>query len=186
MRSAIRGLAIAAMAAVIVISMTGTARADMKPNSWELGALLPFVMFDDIDDADLDDNVGVFFRGAYNITSNHEVEFTIGFVSTEASAGSQSVDVEFTNWQFGYIYNFAAGENLVPFVGGGIGRVNTSVDDFDVDEDDTVEFINGGVRWFFNETFGLRFEGGVESVDADPDRLNNMYAGVGVSFNVGG
>jgi len=94
-------------------------------------------------------------------------------------------DVDFTIWQFGYLYNFEGSENLVPFVGGGLGSVNTDVEDFD-DEDDSVFFVNGGARWFFNETFGLRFEGGLESVDADPDRLNNLYVGAGVSFSLGG
>lgn len=190
MRIALRGLAVAALAAVVGTIMASPANAGVREGSWELGVFLPFVIFDDpeIDgtSVDIDDAVGVLVRGGYNITENHEVEFTAGQIPTEASGAGQTADVDFTIWQIGYVYNFGAAEDLSPFVGGGIGNNNTEIDEADFDEDDSLFYVNGGVRWFFNDTFGLRFEGGIERVDADPDPTNNLYVGAGVTFVVGG
>ncbi len=194
MQRALRVYLAMAVTALVGLVMASPSWAANKDNSWEIGAFLPFVIFDDpeIDgvEVDADDAVGFAVRGAYNIKRAHEIEFTYAMIPTEAEAdvpgfGTVEGDVDLTIWQFGYIYNFEAGENLVPFVGGGFGSANTDVEDAD-DEDDTLIHAGGGIRWFFNDTFGLRFEGGAESVDADPDRLNHMYVGAGVTFVVGG
>jgi hypothetical protein len=152
MKRAVKGFAVAAVAFLLCLSLASAANRD---NSWEVGGFIPYVLFDDPEadgvDIEIDDAPGFGVRGGYNITKNHEVEFTIMMIGTDASAdhpvfGPVEADVDFTSL-------FYAG---------------------------------GGVRYFFNETFGLRFEGAVESVDADPDTLTNFYMGVGATFVLGG
>jgi hypothetical protein len=179
MKRAVKGFAVAAVAFLLCVSLADAANRD---GSWEIGGFIPYV----------NDAPGFGVRGAYNITKNHEIEFTLMAIGTDASAddpsigGKQEGDVDFTVWQIGYLYNWHPSDTVVPFVMGGIGSVNSELDEADVDEDDSLFYVGGGVRYFFNETFGLRFEGAVESVDADPDTLTNMYVGVGATFVLGG
>jgi opacity protein-like surface antigen len=52
-------------------------------------------------------------------------------------------------------YNLDQGTALVPFVGAGLGWVNTEIDALDVDDDAIVAGIYGGVKYFLAENIAL-------------------------------
>ncbi len=170
----------------VILGLTGTAGAAIKDNSWELGLSFPYVLFDDpAPGVSINDALGTGVRAGWNIKKGHEIEFNYYLVSTDVDI--ISVDVDFTTWTLGYIYNWTKNDKATPFVTAGYGSTNTDVQGFG-DEDDTTTYAGGGVRWHLSDkgNFNIRFDGQLLRVDSDPDATNNWLVGVGVGWIIGG
>ncbi len=181
-KNQIRGLAGSLLAAVVIFAASGPASAaGIKDESVELGAFLNYVLFDG--DLEVDNSIGFGGRVGYNFTKEHEIEFTLNLLSTEDDAGLD-VDVDFTTWTIGYVYNWADKKEIVPFVTGAIGSTNTDVSGFG-DEDDTTFVVGGGVRLMRSDAFAVRLGGSLVHVDAD-ETSNNWTLEGGLTWFVGG
>jgi opacity protein-like surface antigen len=187
MPKTLRGMLAAALTVVAGLALISPVSAANRDGSWEVGVYVPYYFFDDpLGGAiSLNDAPGFGVRGGYNITKSHEIEVSISVVATDFNVGSSEEDVDFAFSQVGYLYNWHPSDSTVPFITAGLGSVNTDISGAE-DFDDSLFFAGGGVRWFFNETFGLRFEGAAEYVDDEDDSMTHFYVGLGASFVFGG
>ena len=114
-----------------------------------------FTLTDFQNNVEIDDESGLGFRFGYLVTPHHEIEFSINGVGTEDRI-NPAIDVDVSNLQIGYLYNFTKG-GVVPYVGAGLGVVHTD-DSALGEETDQVLGLCGGVRLFLGPMFHLRFD----------------------------
>ena len=176
-------LAIGILGLAVVLGLTGTANAEIKDNSWELGLFANYAMMDS--DSVADDAMGYGFRFGYNFKKGHEIEFMYVMVPTEDSFG-YGIDVDINTWTLGYVYNFMKDKKLVPYATVAFGSTNTSADEVDFDEDDTTYLLGGGIRYSFSDLIAIRGGFSYIMVQSDPDSTSNMALDAGVSFFLGG
>jgi opacity protein-like surface antigen len=168
----------------ILVAATGTASAEWKAHSFEVGLYVPYVSFDS--DLPLDNDFGYGVRFGYKFVKGHEVEIGWNTIATEFDAGPfGSFDVDFSTLNLGYLYNWTKVKGCTPFVTGGLG---SSKFDFDQggSETDSMYYVGGGVRFYFTNNFNLRLEGDYQTVDGDNDTAGNWIGAVGVGWSFGG
>jgi opacity protein-like surface antigen len=106
-------------------------------------------------DLDLDDEFGAGVRLGYLFTPHHEIEFLLNGVDTNDTV-FPDVDVEVTNLQMAYVFNFTSG-GFVPYVTAGLGILHT--DDASLGEEtNQVLGLGAGARFFLGRSLYARFE----------------------------
>jgi len=183
LRQIVRPMACALFGLALLVGTTGTARADWKANSFEVGVYVPYVSFDS--KTNLDNDFGWGVRFGYKFVKGHEVEIGYNDVSSKVSVGSFSADVDVKTSYVGYLYNWTKVKGCTPFVTGGLGSTK-----FDPNrgsgETDSSWYAGGGVRFYFTNNFNLRIEGDYQTVNGDRDTFNNWAGAVGVGWSFGG
>jgi opacity protein-like surface antigen len=115
-------------------------------------------------DLELDDEFGAGLRVGYLFTPHHEVEFLLNGVDTNDTV-FPDVDVEVTNIQMAYVFNFTSG-GFVPYVTAGLGILHT--DDASLGEETNQALgLGAGARFFLGRSFYARFEWRASSFEGD-------------------
>jgi opacity protein-like surface antigen len=147
--------------------------------------LNPYFTFTDFDrKSAIDDEFGIGFRYGYLYTPHHEIEFMLNAVATD-DVFDPSEDVDATNFQVAYVYNFTK-KDVVPYVTVGIGFLSTD-DAFLGDEIDPVLGLGAGVRFFMGRNVYARFEWRVNSFEGDLPVFadNESFTFREVAFGIG-
>jgi opacity protein-like surface antigen len=183
MKHVFHKMAIILLGLAVIAGLTGSARADARANTWELNGLLSFTSFDN--KTDLDNKSGFGLHVGYNLTKEHEVEFTWGQIKTKADFGfGPKVDVDLGQYTVGYLYNWHTSDKLTPFATVGAGSLRFSTDRFG-GSTSSGWYGGGGVRFFWNKNWAVRIEGDYLR-EASVGATSNYQGSVGVSWIVGG
>ncbi|RJP82740.1 MAG: outer membrane beta-barrel domain-containing protein [Desulfobacteraceae bacterium] len=132
---------------------------------------------------DIEDRMTFGLGIGYNIDKNWAVEAVGNMVSTETDPGAADIDVRLLKMEG--LYHFTSGNHpdLVPYLGAGLGGFNFSPDEWSGDAGMFVNY-GGGVKYFFNDTVGLR--GDIRHIISFNDQYNNLMYTVGLVFQMGG
>mgnify|MGYP003572716473 CR=1 FL=1 len=146
------------------------------------GVWVPYIMFGDIEDVEMDSNVGLGARFGYNFGSESCVELGVTGSNMEAS----DIDAEATLIvaQLGYVHNFIIdGSNFVPFATLGSGWFSQ---DGDADDDGPILYGGGGTKYMFSDGFFGRLDLQVIQGYGESDSDLSFAVGLGVEWTFGG
>ena len=168
----------------ILVGATGTARAEWKSNSMEVGVYAPYEFFDN--KAALDDSFGIGARFGYKFVKGHEVEAGWNDISSKLDAGVfGKFDTDIRTFNLGYLYNWTKSKGLTPFVTGGVGNSRIHVNGGGSESDMSL-YGGGGVRFYFSNSLNIRLEGDYQRINVPGTTLSNWIAAVGVGWSFGG
>ncbi|MCZ6600843.1 MAG: thrombospondin type 3 repeat-containing protein [Acidobacteria bacterium] len=136
-----------------------------------------------------DDDLLYGLRIGYFITDRWSVEGVFQQFSGETGLSSGSnLDFDIDSFRVDALLNFKPGSRFRPYLAGGVGADNTSVDAV-LDPTDLSLNLGGGVRWFMGTSFGLRLDARYVSTDVRgvvDNRQSNVEASLGILFAFGG
>ncbi len=180
-------LSIVMLAAVSVVSAAGGDTGD-----YELGLFAGVAFPDDYGDGiqrlKPDDDVVYGVRAGRFFSEIGSFELSYQQLTADAFSLGSPVDLDVNSIRANVLANFLAGQSVRPFITFGLGREMTEVDGLFNDEDWGLN-AGGGVRWFFNDTFGLRVDGRlVRTKISGPlnDYQMNVEGTVGATWAFGG
>jgi OOP family OmpA-OmpF porin len=158
---------------------TMTARAEIKPNTFNLTPLIGGYAFEGNQNLENGSLYGLGF--GYSFDKHWGTEVQLNYIDTEVDDTGQSVDGYL--YRLDGLYHFMPDSKLVPYLAAGIGAITL---DPDKSGSETEALINGGggLKYFVTESIALR--GDIRYILSSGSRHNNLAQFVGVTFTFGG
>jgi hypothetical protein len=177
----------------LVSAPGGESLAATRANSLEVGAFIPYTLFDH--DWELDNSAGYGVRVGWNFAKGGEVEVSYAVMSSSMSDTSGiDADVDVTTLNVALIRNWRAGSKLVPFFYGAGSWVTPKAKGSDLPPSDEFNFRNergelgitlgGGVRYYLGDRLNVRAE--AHGMLITPDSQKNLEVLVGMGWVFGG
>jgi hypothetical protein len=177
----------------LVLAPGGGSLAATRAHSVEVGAFIPYTIFDH--DWEIDNSAGYGVRVGWNFAKGGEVEVSYAVMSTSMSdASGIDADVDVTSLNVALIHNWKAGSKLVPFFYGGASYVTPTAEGSDLPPPSEFNFRNergelgfnlgGGVRYYLGDRLNVRAE--AHGVLVTPDSQMNLEVLVGMGWIFGG
>ena len=167
--------------------------AGRRGPGFEAGGYVFGANFDN--ESNIENDAGLGARFGWMLTPEHEIEFSIDYLSTEDSFGL-GLDVDLTTFKAGYLYNFIPGNAVSPFFTVGMGSQWIQISEpsccgsnIVTDESDPMGFAGFGVRFYVGDSFHFRVDAGAQAIFPDSDLDNALFDGVysaGVGWTFGG
>ena len=162
-----------------------------EKGDWEFGPYAGYGWLDDYGFLHPKNDMLYGIRGGYFFTPGWSLELSLQRLSTRSDVnifGLQNQDVDLDACRLNMLYNFGAGTHFRPFVTAGVGC--EKVDARSLGKTSGLGLnAGGGLRLFFGDHFGLRFDARYVSADAGNQinkRQNNVEANLGATFAFGG
>jgi|SRR6516165_11394883 opacity protein-like surface antigen len=158
------------------------AAAQVDPGKGEIGAGVGYTSFDSNKSLSNTNESGTALgvRGGYNFTKLFELEGQLG----DTTASDQGVDLTMNTYMVNAVFNFHPKDSIVPYVLGGVGRANLSVDapgGSISDQSNAIEVAIGS-RFYFGakKNAGLRVE--LESLNEKTFDESSTHNDINVGF----
>lgn len=186
MRSFILTLAAALLLVTSPASAGGGAKGD-----WELGVYGGYGWLDDYGIFHPKDNLLYGGRLGYFLTPQWSTEVSAQHLGTETEfdvLGVPNTDFDINSYRLNLLYNFGAGKSFRPFLTAGVGREDTSIDNFG-ESCDIGWNAGAGARLFLSPHWNLRGDGRFISTSIDDgigESQQNVEATLGLGFAFGG
>jgi len=192
------------LAACLILAMTPVLADGGDKGDYDIGLYGGFGWLDDYSGANPKDDSLYGGRAGKFLTPNWGLEFSFQRLDTETEfeppppepiiealealpLGLPDVDVTHDALRLNLLYNFYEGKTFRPFVTVGIGSERLNAGHLENRKDFGLN-IGGGVRYFFTDRFGLRFDARIVSVDVGGKvdaRQNNVEGMLGLMWAFG-
>ncbi len=153
-------------------------------DSAELGLYAGQGLLDDYGTFQPDDDLLYGGRLGAFLSPNWSFEFSYQQLSSENSLGA---GLDITSYRGNILYNFLRGRRFRPFLTAGLGLESTEI--AKVDSNDPGANVGAGLRWYYLQNFGLRFDARFVHTDLGAkieESQGNVEATLGAVFGWGG